>query len=407
MISTMKHTHRDAPLPCPCLLTRPAAMGLVLLGAMLPATFAAEPTGSDPKISIVELKRADGDSDIRIDNQITGQKASYRIPLRRQHHPATDENNPAIERWKSWRYGAFLCFNTNQFTGHEHCRARDPQVFAPDSLPVDQWVEQVKSFRMRYAVLTARHSGFLLWDSPTTQFDIASSPAAGTDVVGQYVAACRKQGIAPGLYYCLWGGSYKPDPNARAIILAQLHELATRYGPIPYFWIDMATWLPKDLSQQEVYNLLKNTNPDCVVIFNQYRQPGTEVRNFPSDVLNGEMRSPPPEGHDPWRHVGGRRYYLPFEYEPCSQKRAPSHHEDYGPYAWFTYSTTKGHGPSVPYPAEFLLKYIRRAYQRGASNVLIACAPDHTGSFRAKDVEQLTKLGNLLDEAGVLDAKKD
>ena len=69
---------------------------------------------------------------------------------------------------------------------------------------------------MDHAVLTVRHtSGFLLWDSPTSEHDVAGSgnPA---DVVKLYVEECRRQELQPGIYYCLWGGKFNPHPNARA-----------------------------------------------------------------------------------------------------------------------------------------------------------------------------------------------
>lgn len=51
----------------------------------------------------------------------------------------------------------------------------------------------------------------------------------------------------------------------RAVILAQLYELATNYGKIDYGWLDMPSWtgwMPNDLSTQEVYNFLKTKNPE-------------------------------------------------------------------------------------------------------------------------------------------------
>ena len=86
----------------------------------------------------------------------------------------------------------------------------------------------------------------------------------------------------------MWGGWWNNNPNARAIILAQLYELATNYGKIPYFWIDMMNWAPKDLPTQEVYDLLKSINPETIVIMNQHVQDGTKINYFPTDILNGE-----------------------------------------------------------------------------------------------------------------------
>ena len=119
-----------------------------------------------------------------------------------------------MKQWGSYRLGAFVCFNTNQFSGIEICRASDPKAYNPQHLDVAGWVAAFKEAGMKYAVLTTRHtSGFLLWDSPTTDFEVASS-ANTTDVCGEFVKECRKQGLAPAFYYCLWGGKWKPDSNA-------------------------------------------------------------------------------------------------------------------------------------------------------------------------------------------------
>ena len=211
----------------------------------------------------------------------------------------------------------------------------------------------------------------------------------------------RKQGIEPGIYYCLWGAGWRPNSNARAIILAQLHELATSYGPIPYFWLDMphhTGWLAKDLSQQEIYDSLKNVNADTIIMFNNAIQDGSVVEAFPTDVINGEMCSPPAAGHDPNRTIDGKTYYIPFEYEPCSQQRGTQVNGkwDFPGATWFTYGSGKSFEASKPLPAEFLHSKIREAYKRGASAVLLSCVLDHTGLFRKEDVEQLSSLGRML-----------
>jgi alpha-L-fucosidase len=307
-----------------------------------------------------------------------------------------------VKRFRSWRFGAFLCFNSNQYSGQEFCPSKDPVgEFQPTSLEVKEWIRTIKAAGMRYAVLTVRHtSELLLWDSRTSPINVVNS-AYRKDLVKEYVTECRRQGVKPGFYYCLWGNAWRPNPNARAIILAQLHELATRYGQIAYFWLDMphlTGWLAKDLSQQELYNSLKNVHADTIVMFNNTIQDGSVVQAFPTDVINGEMCLPPAQGHNPVRTVEGQTHYLPFEYEPCSQQRG---HEllgrwDYPGAVWFTYGNGKPFVASKPFPAEFLYERIQLAYQRGASSVLLACAPDHTGKFRQEDVAQLVRLGKML-----------
>lgn len=358
------------------------------------------PLAEGSTISVTEKRLDNGDSEISV--VANGRRvASYRVDLSGHHRPATDPDDPVISEWEKWKFGAFVCFNSNQFDGREIDQSKDPKIYNPPQLDVKQWIATFKDAGMTYAVLTVRHtSGFLLWDSPTSKHDVACSgnPA---DVVGTYVEECRRQGLQPGIYYCLWGGKFNTNSNARAIILAQLHELATRYGAIPYFWIDTMNWAPPDLSTQEIYDLLKNINPKTVVMFNQHIQDGTEIKYFPTDVLNGEMRLPPAGGHARNRQVGDKTYYLPLEYEPCSQKR-DSHRQlggwDFSHASWFTYGAGRGFEPSRPFSAAFLYRWIMRAYDRGASNVLLACAPDHTGRMRDEDGRQLIELGRMLKD---------
>ena len=352
--------------------------------ALTPASFAAE-------ASITSRVKDDGITEISIRSKNGKVLKTYEVNLSKHHWPAI-EKTPALKRWESYKFGAFVCFNSNQFTGDELCRTRNPKVYNPTKLDVGSWVDAMEGAGMKYAVLTTHHvSHFLLWDSPTTDHDVGSS-GNKTDVVKEFTEKCRKKGIAPGLYYCMRGG--------RNIILAQLYELAANYGEIPYFWIDMMNWAPKDLTAQQVYDLLKNLQPDTIVIMNQHIQDGTKIKYFPTDIMNGEVQLPPAKGHQPFRRVDGKKYYLPFEFEPVSQGRKGRKsvaNTPLGPGAWFTYGSGRSFPASTPFPAEGLYKWIKQAYDRGASNVLLSLAPDHSGSMREEDVEQLKQLGKLLE----------
>jgi hypothetical protein len=287
-----------------------------------------------------------------------------------------------VKKWESYGLGAFVCFNTNQFTGEEFCKTRDPRVYDPRQLDVAGWVSAFKEAGMKYAVLTTRHtSGFLLWDSATTDFDVASS-GNRADVCREFVTECRRQGIAPGFYYCLWGGKdWNPRPDARAVILAQLHELGTQYGEIPYFWMDMKNWAPPDLSTQEIYDELKTLQPRSIVEFNQHVQDGTRISYLPTDVVDGELTLPPSSGHVPVRKVGGTTYYLPFDFNFVSQSRKGGYDYDpLGPSCWFTYGEGKHFVPSHPFPAEAIARQIRLAHKRGGGE---RTAGDGAGPQRA------------------------
>jgi hypothetical protein len=97
--------------------------------------------------------------------------------------------------------------------------------------------------------------------------------------------------------------------------------------------------------------------------------------------------------------VNGKQYYLPFEFEPCSQQRG-------GRYVWFTYGTGKNFTVSQAFPAPQMFDGIKQAYDRGSANVLLSLAADHTGKMRPDDVKQLEELGKMLKKAGLLEVPK-
>jgi hypothetical protein len=315
------------------------------------------------------------------------------------------EKNATIADWENLHFGAFVHFNDNSFIETEISKNNDPTKFNPGSIDFKGMMEAFQKAGVKYAVLTTRHtSGFCLWDSKVTSFDIAGS-LYQKDVVKFFADVCRKHEIKPCFYYCLWGnkdwnpGDWNPvikkeleKTSPKEIILEQLEELAENYGDIYEFWLDMYCWCDTTLSVQEIYNLLKSKNPETIVHFNQHVQDGSKINYFPTDILNGEERIPPAEGHNPCREIDDKTYYLPFEYEITSQ-RCDSRTLGNGLMpgsVWFTYPD--GHF----YPVDSLYNYIKQNYERGGSNILLSTAPDKTGSYRQADRDSLIRLGNLI-----------
>lgn len=310
-----------------------------------------------------------------------------------------------IAEWEALRFGAFIHFNDNTCIETELSKNTDPAIFNPVNLNFDTIMSTFQKAGVKYAVLTTRHtSGFCLWDSKATEFDVAASPFK-KDVVRLFVDACRKYNIKPCFYYCLWGHkdwnpvAWNPTIKSelegktpKAIILSQLTELAENYGEIYEFWLDMQLWADTALTAQETYNLLKSRNPKTFVHFNQHVQDGSEIRYFPTDVINGEERIPPFTGHNPNRTVDGAGYFVPFEYEITSQ-RYDSLSLGNGLMkgsVWFTYPQSQF------YPVDSLYKYIAQSFERGGSNILLSTAPDKTGTYRQADCDSIIKLGKLI-----------
>ncbi len=322
-----------------------------------------------------------------------------------RHFSPAEDRSESIAKWEDLKFGAFVHFNDNSCVGTEISKNADPGVFNPVNLDFDTIMSVFRKAGIKYAVLTARHtSGFCLWDSRFTNFDVASGPYK-KDVVRMFTDACRKYDIKPCIYYCLWGNSnWLPSEwnhgikkeleqsSPKKIILGQLKELANNYGDIYEFWLDMQCWADTSLSSQESYDLIKRINPETIVHFNQHVQDGSKINYFPTDILNGEERTPPTGGHQAYRDINGRRFYLPFEYEITSQRNdsitlgnglMPGS-------VWFTYPGSNF------YPADSLFSYITQSFKLGGSNILISTAPDKTGTYRHADRDSLIRLGELI-----------
>jgi len=84
-------------------------------------------------------------------------------------------------------------------TANEYFKLADR--FKPDKYDPDKWLRTAKAAGFKYAVLTTKHhDGFTLWPSKRSDFGVQTS-LPGVDLVGQYVAACRRNGLRVGLYY--------------------------------------------------------------------------------------------------------------------------------------------------------------------------------------------------------------
>jgi alpha-L-fucosidase len=150
-------------------------------------------------------------------------------------------------RWQALEFQAFVHFGMNTFTNREWGEGtEDPKLFDPTDFSADQWVEAVKAAGIRGLIVTAKHhDGFCLWPSRFTEHSVKHSPWRGGqgDVVSEVAAACRKGGLAFGVYLSPWDRhepTYGDSPRYNEHFKAQLRELLTQYGEISEVWFDGA-----------------------------------------------------------------------------------------------------------------------------------------------------------------------
>jgi alpha-L-fucosidase len=142
-----------------------------------------------------------------------------------------------------------------------------PKTFDPDKFNPRDWAVLAKLAGVKYVVFTTKHhSGFCMWDTPTTDFNIMHTPFK-RDITKELLEAFRAEGIAPGVYFSpddFWWLYHNGIPMQRKIPgvqpannpglmqhdLAQVRELFTRYGPIDVVFFDGQAEGLRDLAWQ-------------------------------------------------------------------------------------------------------------------------------------------------------------
>lgn len=173
-----------------------------------------------------------------------------------------------------------------------------PSIFSPKAVDCDQWAKAAKTANMTYGCLTTKHhSGFCIWDTKTTDYNVMNSPYK-KDIVADYVKAFRDNGLKVMLYYSILDTHHKLRPHQItkkhiAMVKAQITELLTKYGKIEALIIDGwdAPWSRisyDEIPFEEVYLLVKSLQPDCLLMdLNGAKYPGEGM--YYTDIKTYEM----------------------------------------------------------------------------------------------------------------------
>ena len=305
-----------------------------------------------------------------------------------------------LQQWEKLGYGMFIHFSMNTYDGDEFSKGDKPaSYYNPTKLDVDQWIGVARDAGMKYAVLTTKHvPGFCLWPTKLTDYHVGNS-GNRTDVVEKFVKACEAKGVLPGFYYCSWDnhhlmGSLTPSATRfseayttaayREFQWKQLEELATNYGNILEWWIDIPGVLPRDY-RNDLYRFLSGKQPDSIVLMNHGLGDGSSFNvdyAWPTDVITIERFLPnSTTKHEKWREIEGKKYYLPGEVcDPIGKE-------------WFYKEGDQSRSD------EELLGMYLICRSRG-TNLLLDVPPDKSGVIPAYSVKSLMQLRKNLDKLG-------
>lgn len=171
-------------------------------------------------------------------------------------------------------------------------------LFQSPKLNADQWAKAAKSANMTYGCLTTKHhSGFPIWNTKTTLYNVMNTPLK-RDVVKEYADAFRKNGLKVMLYYSILDTHHGIRPNQITpdkvqMIKDQITELLTNYGEITALIIDGwdAPWSRisyDDVPFEDIYHLIKTLQPNCLVMdLNAAKYPNEAL--FYTDIKSYEQ----------------------------------------------------------------------------------------------------------------------
>jgi len=221
-----------------------------------------------------------------------------------------NRNKPEREEWlRDLGFGMFIHWSLDSQLGvvisHSLVGASNdytnrfindlPKTFDPIDFDPYKIAKQAKLAGMKYVVFTTKHhSGFCMWDTKTTDFNITNTPYK-KDLLKEYVEGVRKAGLAVGFYYSPEDFKFLIDNDVLVrrrglnlsddlkskyndFIRQQTHELFSNYGKIDVLFIDGS---PKEACKDEAWNL----QPDLVITRGAVNTPEQKLLGVVDDNL--------------------------------------------------------------------------------------------------------------------------
>ena len=173
--------------------------------------------------------------------------------------------DPAQLEWQDAELAALVCWDLHVFDGKRYRQGAnrvtpipDYNIFNPKQYDMDQWIRVLKTAGFKVAILTVTHeTGFALYQSDVNPYCMKALKwrEGKGDIFRDFVNACRKYGISPGVYIGIRWNAFlgvhdfmMPKDHSEFQKNRQFYynrmcegmtrELMTRYGDLSVVWYD-------------------------------------------------------------------------------------------------------------------------------------------------------------------------
>ncbi|WP_206611003.1 alpha-L-fucosidase [Mariniphaga sediminis] len=227
-------------------------------------------------------------------------------------HDFLNLNKPERLEWfRDLGFGMFIHFSFDSQLGvvisHSMVGASDdyldrfvnelPKTFNPNEFAPEEIANLAKLAGMKYIVFTTKHhSGFCMWETQTTDFNITNTPYR-KDLLAEYVTATRNAGLAVGFYFSPEDFNFLhengqqvrrrfPEPISQHVMKKYLElvelqcmELMAKYGNIDIIFFDGGEGPLQEKCKKVVWEL----QPDIVVTRGAIKTPEQTVLGISSE----------------------------------------------------------------------------------------------------------------------------
>jgi alpha-L-fucosidase len=243
------------------------------------------------------------------------------------------EDNQRLDWWREARFGMFIhwglyalpagVWKDEEIPGLGEWimhRARIPvqeyEKLAGQLNPVrfdaDAWVRLARDAGMKYLCITSKHhDGFALFGSKASSYNLVDATPFGRDAIKELAEACHRHGLRFCVYYSHAQDWHHPDGAGnnwdydeerkdfarylRELVIPQVRELLTNYGPLGLIWFDTPRTITPEQSK-ELTDLVHELQPNCLVSsrvghgYGDYRSMGDN--QIPGAVVTGDWETP-------------------------------------------------------------------------------------------------------------------
>lgn len=294
--------------------------------------------------------------------------------------------NEKKSKFLDMEFGAFFHFGIRTFyEGHVDWDGLPMPLegFNPTELDCEDWISAAHEAGAKYAILVCKHhDGFANWPSEYTDYGIQNTAYknGNGDIVREFVDACRKYGLAVGLYYSPAQEGYKEISDAEydEYFINQISELLTNYGKIDYLWFDGCGSENHQYDIKRIVGVIRRLQPQ-ILLFNMWdpdtRWVGNESGIAPIDCKYVTNRVPFSEKTTEDDELG-EDMFLPYECDCCIRAN------------WFYNDKDND---TVKSADELVGLYYYSVGNGG--NLLLNLSPDRRGLIPEKDKKNLLDFG--------------